>query len=477
MKKIAYELNFDGIVGPTHNYSGMAYGNVASANNKGNTSNPKAAALQGIEKMKALYDLGIKQAVLPPHERPNIHILRKLKYSGSDEQILAKVSKESPDLLHAVSSASSMWAANTATVSPSADTANHKIHITVANLTNKRHRSIEHKTSYEILNKIFADKKLFTVHKALEHNATYWDEGAANHNRFCSDYNELGIELFAYGRYARNSNKPQPQKYPARQTFEASRIIASSHQLHPDHCIFAQQNPDVIDQGVFHNDVISVCNQNVFLYHEKAFLDTDSVLNKLTAKYNKINRDSSQNGELKLIPVPNKLVSVSDAVSSYLFNSQIVSLPRKLDSDIDSSSTQQSKKMILIAPSECEANSKVKDFIDSVVGSFENPIKEVLYFDLKESMRNGGGPACLRLRVPMTSEEIKGCHQGVIFNERLYETLKRWVNRHYRDELSPDDLADPQLLAESRAALDELTQILKLGSIYEFQKESTTAIC
>ena len=27
---MAYEVNFDGLVGPTHNYAGLSYGNVAS---------------------------------------------------------------------------------------------------------------------------------------------------------------------------------------------------------------------------------------------------------------------------------------------------------------------------------------------------------------------------------------------------------------------------------------------------------------
>jgi len=31
-------------------------------------------------------------------------------------------------------------------------------------------------------------------------------------------------------------------------------------------------------------------------------------------------------------------------------------------------------------------------------------------------------------------------------------------------------LRDPQLLIESRTALDELTQILKIGSVYPFQQ-------
>ena len=40
---------------------------------------------------------------------------------------------------------------------------------------------------------------------------------------------------------------------------------------------------------------------------------------------------------------------------------------------------------------------------------------------------------------------------------------------HQEEELSQEDLGDPMLLDEVRKALDELTGILGLGSIYDFQ--------
>jgi succinylarginine dihydrolase len=61
-------------------------------------------------------------------------------------------------------------------------------------------------------------------------------------------------------------------------------------------------------------------------------------------------------------------------------------------------------------------------------------------------------------------------HSGVKFTETLYAKLTDWVRRRYRNTLTLMDLPDPQLLIDSRTALDELTQILQLGSIYDFQK-------
>ncbi|MEE9452218.1 MAG: N-succinylarginine dihydrolase, partial [Gammaproteobacteria bacterium] len=128
-----YEVNFDGIVGPTHHYGGLAADNVASKKHALQISNPKAAAKQGLEKMTFLIRLGLKQALLPPHERPNLAFLKRLGFSGTPEKILCNAFKADPKLLTAVYSASSMWAANAATVSPSVDCKDRRIHVTPAN--------------------------------------------------------------------------------------------------------------------------------------------------------------------------------------------------------------------------------------------------------------------------------------------------------------------------------------------------------
>src|SRR5262249_41246840 len=97
------------------------------------------------------------------------------------------------------------------------------------------------------------------------------------------------------------------------------------------------------------------------------------------------------------------------------------------------------------------------------------PIKSIHYLDLHESMANGGGPACLRLRIVLTESELKSINPHVILSDFLYEKLVQWIEKHFRETLNPKDLADPDLLKESRQALDELTQILRIGSVYSFQ--------
>ncbi len=443
-------MNFDGLAGPTHSYAGLSTGNIASITHDGLVSNPKEAALQSLQKMKMLSDMGLLQGIIPPQERPYIPTLKSFGFSGSDADILAKVAKEAPKLLVAVSSASSMWTANAATVCPSVDAKDHRVHFTPANLTDKFHRSIEPDSTAKILKAIFRDDNLFAHHAPLLAGNYFGDEGAANHTRLCADYGSQGLQLFVFGRYAFDSNLPRPQKYSARQTFEASSAIARLHLLGAENVVLAQQNPDAIDAGVFHNDVISVGNQNVFFYHESAFLQQDNVISELQRKYYALTGD-----ELVLIKVSSDDVSLQEAVRSYLFNSQLISI--------------SDNKMMLIVPSECQEIPSVNEYLKNLVEDKSNLIEEVRVLNLRQSMQNGGGPACLRLRVVLSEREIAATNPQVFLNDEKYKILTRWVNKHYRDQLSGSDLADPQLLRESRTALDELTQILGLGSIYEFQ--------
>lgn len=446
MQRKNRELNLDGLVGPTHNYSGLAYGNVASQKNLGSESNPKEAALQGLEKMKSMMELGLLQGVLPPQERPHLPMLRTLGFTGSNSEILEKVWHTDPVLLAICSSASSMWTANAATVSPSADTLDHKVHFTPANLFSNFHRSLEASTTARFLKRIFPEEKgCFVHHPPLPSCDALGDEGAANHIRLCGDHGKKAVEVFLYGRFALNADVIRPKRYPARQTREASMTIARLHGLDPEYCLFVQQNPDVVDEGVFHNDVISVGNENVLFYHEKAYCENSWVLASLKKKIN----------ELTLVPVLQKEVNVSDTVSSYLFNSQLVTL--------------QDGTMALIAPHECREIPSVNAFIEKMLSDKSHPINQVLFFDLRQSMRNGGGPACLRFRVALTEEEQKQVNPNFLLTPSLYKTLAGWIERHYRDRLVQKDLADPQFLTEVQTALDELTQILGLGSFYSFQ--------
>ncbi|UJF21071.1 N-succinylarginine dihydrolase [Shewanella sp. OMA3-2] len=441
-----FEANFDGLVGPTHNYAGLSFGNVASYSNAAQASNPKAAAKQGLLKAKALADLGMVQGVLAPQERPDLYTLRRIGFSGTDSEVIQKAAEQAPALLNACCSASSMWTANAATVSPSADTRDGKVHFTPANLVDKLHRSIEPLTTGSILKATFNNDRYFKHHLHLPEHANFGDEGAANHTRLCSDYGKAGVELFVYGQSATNPNAPKPKNFPARQTLEASQAVARLHQLEDESCVFMQQNPDVIDQGVFHNDVISVGNQNVLFYHEQAFLNTEAKFAEIRQK---------MNSEVHFIKVSTDQVSIDDAVKSYLFNTQIITLPNG--------------EMAIIAPTNCQENPAVFAYLNQLV-TLGTPITQVKYFDVKQSMQNGGGPACLRLRVAMNELEIEAVNQHTIMNDNLFTRLNTWVDKHYRDSLTVADLADPQLIIESRTSLDELTQILKLGSVYQFQK-------
>ncbi|MDR5865312.1 N-succinylarginine dihydrolase [Halomonas koreensis] len=440
------EVNFDGLVGPTHNYSGLAHGNVASMTHEGLVANPREAALQGLEKMKSLMDAGYAQGVLPPQQRPDLGALRALGFAGDDARVLARAAEEAPQLLRAVCSASSMWTANAGTVTPSVDAPDGRVHFTPANLQSSFHRYLEPSTTGRVLASIFRDERRFAHHPVLPATPAFSDEGAANHTRLCGDHGEPGVHLFVYGRQAFGGDGVEPGRFPARQTLEASQAVARQHGLEEAQTVFAQQHPEAIDAGVFHNDVISVGNGPVLLYHEYAFRDEQATLDALREKMT-----------TPLIPVrvPAEAVSLDDAVASYLFNSQLLSNP--------------DGTMTLVVPGECQEREAVWRCLQDHLLAGNNPIAEVVVKDVKQSMRNGGGPACLRLRVALSEAERAAVSGRVLLDDALHGELVAWVERHYRDRLAPADLADPALAHETLAALDELTRLLKLGSVYPFQ--------
>lgn len=444
---LALEANFDGLVGPTHNYAGLAFGNVASSNNAELPSNPRLAARQGLAKMRALAVLGLAQGVLAPHERPHLPTLRQLGFGGSDAQVLQAARRRAPGLLAAASSASAMWTANAATVSPSADCEDGRVHFTPANLCFNLHRAIEAPTTSRLLRAVFADPRYFCHHPPLLATPALGDEGAANHTRLCSDYGDAGLELFVYGRG--DAAEPAPARFPARQTRLAGAAIARLHGLRDVHTGYALQNPSVIDEGVFHNDVIAVGNREVLLHHEQAFADTAALHDWIGQHFR---------GERRpvLIQIGAAELPVADAVASYLFNSQLV--------------CTADGAMRLILAQESREQPRVWSTIERLIADPGNPIAAAEVFDLRQSMRNGGGPACLRLRVVLTAAERTAVNPRCWIDEPRAAELAQWIDRHYRDRLGLDDLADPQLLDESRRALDALTGLLGLGSVYDFQR-------
>jgi succinylarginine dihydrolase len=442
VRKPALEANFDGLVGPTHNYAGLSHGNVASQANGRRPANPRQAALQGLEKMRRVAEMGVAQVVLPPQNRPDLGWLRRLGFAGKDDDVIAKAAVADPILLSAAWSASAMWTANSATFSPSVDSADGKPHITPANLRSQVHRCIEPPHTAALLKAVFPGKR-FAHHDPLPSGRHFGDEGAANHIRLAPDHGSPGIQIFVYGHEASLPGEVT-RRFTPRQSLEASMAVARLHGLDPDRTVFAAQNPAAIDMGVFHNDVISVGNGNVLFCHESAFQDRAGTLSEIRRKYAALGM-----GELKVIEVRAREVSLATAVSTYLFNSQILTLP--------------SGSMLLLAAEECRRHPRVRKYLDRLPG-LDLGITEVTYADLRQSMRNGGGPACLRLRAVLTPAEWDRVPTAMKLDEPLYERLRAWVEAHYRDRLLPKDLADPSLLRETRRAMIALERILDLAS-------------
>jgi succinylarginine dihydrolase len=449
MSSLFREINFDGLVGPTHNYAGLSHGNIASRRNEAARSAPRKAALQGLEKAWALARLGFPQAVLPPHERPDIAALRAWGFTAPDEAaLLARTARDAPHLLAAASSASAMWTANACTMAPSCDAGDLRAHFTPANLFGNLHRSLEAPFTERLLRSVFSDRDRFAVHAPLPGGEAMADEGAANHTRLAVP-GKPGLHLFVYGRSARAKSLPAPRRFPARQTRESAEAVARLHRLDPEQVLFLQQDPEAIDAGVFHNDVIAVGNRDVLLYHEKAFEDKNAVRSVESAF------EKATGFPLRSVRVPEDRVPLAEAVSTYLFNSQLLSLP--------------DGGQLLVCPAECRESGSVSQLLDEWLDDPANPVVRVLSFNLRESMRNGGGPACLRQRVVLSEEECTALNGRLLLNETLYTELTAWIHRHYRESLHPAELADPLLLRESRTALDELTRILQLPALYPFQ--------
>ena len=436
------EINFDGLIGPTHNYSGLSEGNNASKKNFFSPSNPKNAALQGIKKAETLISSGLKQGFFLPHERPFIPGLKKLGFNGTDEEILSSAFSYSKVLLNNFSSASSMWAANAATISPSADTQDKKVHLTPANLNTMFHRSIETEFTFEQC-KIIFPKKYFEIHNPAISISNLGDEGAANHLRISSSHLEKGFEIFVYGESGFETEKTLVK----RQALELSRSIAFNHKLDMDNTFFLQQNHQAIEAGSFHNDIVSLSNENVFIAHEKAFQNKDD-LNKI------LNILESRINNFQYIEIANSEIPLNDIINSYLLNSQLI--------------TNGDNEMQLILPEEVKSYENCMSWLDKLKQISD--VKRFNFVDIRQSMMNGGGPACLRLKVILNDEELESLNQNFLMNNEKLESIKLLIEREYRDELYPDDLKDPNLLDESRRVLDELTQIFETGSIYEFQK-------
>jgi len=448
IQPVVRELNFDCLVGPTHFFGGLSVGNLASTNNQRRLSSPKRAALQGLNKMKYLADQGFLQAVLPPHDRPHIQTLRKLGFSGSPEYIISQAFELIPELFIKLCSSSSMWAANAATICPSKDALDNKIHITPANLVTMFHRSLEAEFNFKIFKIIFSNPDYFTVHSPLPAHDLFSDEGAANHNRLCETHDGLGLHIFVHGK--ESSILKQPSKiYPARQSLLANQALVRNHALDPKQIIHCAQNPLAIDAGAFHNDVVCVTNEHLMLVHELAFYEQEQIIINIINKYEILNKKSPI-----IIVISQQELPIQHAVSSYLFNSQIL--------------TKADKSMILFAPAESEHDIYAQQIIANLINS-NNPINQVKFFDISESMANGGGPACLRLRVPINQQELNMLNPKIFLTQELYNNLNNIINKYYPEDLKIEYLFDPVFIKQTQEALDNISQALGLSPLYNWQ--------
>ena len=440
------EVNFDGLIGPSHHFGGLSFGNKASMAHRSVESNPRLAALQGLEKMWALAQEGLPQAVLPPVERPNLTLLTNLGLRGSPSEMIATCARELPELLSPVWSASSMWAANAATVIPSLDNASGQLCLVPANLAGNLHRSTETLSTARNLRTIFADKGHFAVPPPVWAHPDLGDEGAANHTRLYADSDGPGLHFFVHGR-SRDEPARSGARFPARQTELASRSVARIGGIDTAACVFARQSDTAIEAGVFHNDVIAVGNADLLFCHQAAYADQNQTLVKLCEAF-----QARTDQHLKIIEVPESSVSLNHAVQSYLFNSQLISLER--DSHL------------LVVPIECRETPSVWHYLEGLVENPACPIARVLVQDLRQSMRNGGGPACLRLRVTLSAAERAAITGRIFLDAALYRDLKAWIEQNYRESLDVNALADPGLLDEVTRALKQLEAILDLPGLY-----------
>lgn len=421
------EINFDGLVGPSHHYEGLSFGNLASQKNAGSVSRPRMAALQGLAKMRAMLSLGLPQGMLLPHPRPHVQWLRQFGFSGDDAQVCAQAVSQAPELFIISTSASAMWTANAATVSPAVDCADGRTHISVANLARMRHRSLEADETLMQLRAAFADKQYFAVHPPLPWQ--YGDEGAANHMRMAQHHSAAGLEIFVYG--------VDRGQFPARQHMHSSQAIALRHGLDPARTLIVEQAPQAIEAGAFHNDVVAVANEHVLLMHEEAFVDKDAVVEKI----------HSFLPEAEIIIAPADRISLDMAVKSYLFNSQLVSLP--------------GGGMALVAPQEVREESRVWLWLEEAVARSQS-IERILTFDVHESMRNGGGPACLRLRVAVPQAAYDAIDARYLLNMPKLDKLMRLVEQYWPDSVTSSDLDNSEYWRSCWAARQAILDYLAL---------------
>lgn len=411
------EINFDGLVGPSHNYAGLSPGNLAASANAGSISHPRAAALEGIAKMRTSIAMGLVQGILLPHRRPDRAWLASL---AADPAIAE------PWLRAASLSASPMWAANAATVSPAADSMDGRCHLTVANLLTMPHRSHEWPETLAQLRLAFADPA-FVIHDPVP--PPFGDEGAANHMRLAPAHDASGVEIFVHGLAGGG--------FPVRQHAEAGRAIARRHGLDPARTLHIAQSEAAIAAGAFHNDVVAVADGLTLFTHELAFAGRESIHAELRRLL----------PDLTIIEAPANAVPLADAIGSYLFNAQLVTLPEG--------------GQALILPAEVRETPSVWAWLQDIIAG-NGPISRLELVDVRQSMANGGGPACLRLRVACDPGKVD---PRFLADEAKLDRIAGVIERYWPERIAPEQLADPALWTAIESARAALLQELGLEQL------------
>jgi succinylarginine dihydrolase len=320
-----------------------------------------------------------------------------------------------------------MWTANAATVSPAPDTADGRCHLTAANLVTMPHRSQEWPDTVRQLRMVFANPAHFAVHDAIP--PCFGDEGAANHMRMCAGHGAAGLEIFVYGRSG--------GAFPARQHEQASRAVARLHGLDPARVLFVEQSPAAIAAGAFHNDVVAVANERVLFTHEHAFADPDGTYAAIRERL----------PQAEIVVVPASAVSLADAIQSYLFNAQLLSLP--------------AGEMGLVIPLEAWEHPRVRRWLDAMLAS-NGPIRRVLPVDVRQSMANGGGPACLRLRVVADPATVD---PRFMLDAAKAQRIEAVIAAHWPEHIAPADVGNPALAGVVVAARMALLDALDLTAL------------
>ena len=246
--------------------------------------------------------------------------------------------------------------------------------------------------------------------------------------RLCDDHAASGVEVFVYGRAG--------GAFPARQHIEASRAVARIHALDSSRTLFVEQSEEAIAAGAFHNDVVAVANERVLFAHEQAFADKHGFFADLRRLLPSV----------EVIEVPAAAVSLSDAIKSYLFNAQLVTLP-------------DGGGMALIVPTEAQATPSVWSWLQTLITG-NGPIRRVIPVDVRQSMANGGGPACLRLRVvadPLTVDP------RFMVDDAKLDGIAAVIAANWPEQITPGDLAAPRLIAKVEQSWLTLVDHLQLS--------------